>query len=30
MHWYVRKVLQSRPDPDVAPWQPYVDIVRAA
>jgi len=30
MHWYVRKVLQARPDPDVAPWQPYVEIVRAA
>ncbi len=30
MHWYVRKVLESQSDADVAPWQPYVDLVRAA
>ena len=30
MHWYVRKVLETQSDADVAPWQPYVDLVRAA
>ena len=30
MHWYVRKVLEGQTDAEVAPWQPYVDLVRAA
>ena len=30
MHYYVRKVLLGRPAADWAPWQPYVDVVRAA
>jgi len=30
MHWYVRKVLENQSDAEVAPWQPYVDLVRAA
>jgi hypothetical protein len=30
MHWYVRKVLLGQTDAQVAPWQPYVDLVRAA
>jgi hypothetical protein len=30
MHWYVRKVLEGQSDAEVAPWQPYVDLVRAA
>ena len=30
MHWYVRNVLLGQSDAEVAPWQPYVDLVRAA
>ena len=30
MHYYVRKVLLNRPAADWAPWQPYIDVVRAA
>jgi len=30
MHWYVRKILLGQSDAEVAPWQPYVDLVRAA
>lgn len=30
MHWYVRKILEGQTDAEVAPWQPYVDLVRAA
>ena len=30
MHYYVRKVLLNRPAADGAPWQPYIDVVRAA
>ena len=30
MHYFVRKVLLSRPQADWAPWQPYVDFVQAA
>jgi hypothetical protein len=30
MHYFVRKVLLTRPQADWAPWQPYVDFVQAA
>ncbi|MBW3593712.1 MAG: hypothetical protein KY396_08460, partial [Actinobacteria bacterium] len=30
MHYFVRRVLLNRPASDYAPWQPYVDVVRAA
>ena len=26
----LRKVLENQSDAEVAPWQPYVDLVRAA
>ena len=30
MHWFVRKHLLKQPEADYAPWQPFVDVVRAA
>ena len=30
MHYYVRKYEEARPAADLAPWEPYIDVVRAA
>ncbi len=30
MHYFVRKILQGRPEAEWTDWQPYVDVVRAA